>query len=132
MSINETDNGNEQAGISPYQMFLTYIRSPKTVKEYSDKIDKFFNFLINTLGETEFKTNDIETKYYIFYTKAKNNMNWLNSVLHKYIQFQKNRIREENLSGATFANYFKAIKKFCYANELDIFGLGCLFQGFVL
>lgn len=59
-------------------------------------------------------------------------MNWLNSVLHKYIQFQKNRIREENLSGATFANYFKAIKKFCYANELDIFGLGCLFQGFVL
>jgi hypothetical protein len=52
MSINETDNGNEQAGISPYQMFLTYIRSPKKVKEYSDKIDKFFNFLINTLGET--------------------------------------------------------------------------------
>ena len=78
-------------------MFLTYIRSPKTVKEYSDKFDKFLNFLINTLGETEFKTNDTETKYYIFYTKAKNNMNWLNSVLHKYIQFQKNRIREKSL-----------------------------------
>ena len=120
MSINETDNGNEQAKISPYQMFLMYIRSPKTVKEYSDKFDKFFNFLINTLGETEFKTNDTETKYYIFYTKAKNNMNWLNSVLHKYIQFQKNRIREKSLSGATFANYFKAIKKFCYANELEV------------
>jgi len=120
MSINETDNGNEQAVISPYQMFLTYIRSPKTVKEYSDKFDKFLDFLINTLGETEFKTNDTETKYYIFYTKAKNNMNWLNSVLHKYIQFQKDRIRERNLSGATFANYFKAIKKFCYANELEV------------
>lgn len=37
-----------------------------------------------------------------------------------YIQFQKNRIREKSLSGATFANYFKAIKKFCYANELEV------------
>ena len=50
MSINKTDNGNEQEEIiSPYQMFLMYIRSPKTVKEYSVKFDKFFNFLINTL-----------------------------------------------------------------------------------
>jgi hypothetical protein len=121
MSITENNNGNEREEIiSPYQMFLMYIRSPKTVKEYSVKFDKFFNFLINTLGETEFKTNDIETKYFILYNKAKNNMNWFNSVLHKYIQFQKNRIREENLSGATFANYFKAIKKFCYANELEV------------
>lgn len=71
MSINKTDNGNEQEEIiSPYQMFLMYIRSPKTVKEYSVKFDKFFNFLVNNLGETEFKTNDMETKYSIFYTKS--------------------------------------------------------------
>jgi hypothetical protein len=120
MSINETANGIEQEIISPYQIFLTYIRSPKTVKEYTDKIDKFFNFLINTLGETDFKTNDIETQYLLLYTKAKNNLNWFNSILHKYIQFQKNRVNEEKLSGATFANYFKAIKKFCYANELEV------------
>ena len=120
MSINETDNGNEQEGISPYQMFLMYIQSPKTVKEYSDKFDKFFNFLINNLRETEFNIDDTETKYFIFYKKAKNNINWLNSCLHKYIQFQKNRVNEEKLSGATFANYFKAIKKFCYANELEV------------
>ena len=44
MSINETDNGNEQEGISPYQMFLMYIQSPKTVKEYSDKFDNIFQF----------------------------------------------------------------------------------------
>ena len=97
-----------------------YIRSPKTVKEYSVKFDKFFNFLINNLGETEFNIDDTETKYFIFYKKAKNNINWLNSCLHKYIQFQKNRVNEEKLSGATFANYFKAIKKFCYANELEV------------
>ena len=57
----------------------------------------------------------------LFFTKKpKININWLNSCLHKYIQFQKNRVKEENLSGATFANYFKAIKKFCYANELEV------------
>ena len=81
MSINETDNGNEQEKISPYHMFLVYIRSPKTVKEYTNKIDKFFNFLINTLGETDFKTNDIETQYLLLYTKAKNNLNWFNYIL---------------------------------------------------
>ena len=117
MPLNENTNLNTQA-VSPYRLFLLYIRSPKTIEEYTNKFDKFFNFLINTLEEIDFKTDDIETKYSLFYTKAKNNMNWLNSILHKYIQFQKNRVNEEKLSGATFANYFKAIKKFCYANEL--------------
>ena len=51
MSINETDNGNEQEGISPYQMFLMYIRSPKTIKEYSVKLDTFFDFIVNNLVE---------------------------------------------------------------------------------
>jgi hypothetical protein len=42
MSINETNNGNEQEEIiSPYQMFLMYIRSPKTVKEYSITLTSF-------------------------------------------------------------------------------------------
>ena len=54
MPINETDNGNKQEGISSYHMFLMYIRSPKTIKEYTNKIDKFFNFLINTLGGNRF------------------------------------------------------------------------------
>jgi hypothetical protein len=69
-SIDETDNGNEQAIINPYQIFLTCIRSPKTVKKYSNKFDKFLDFLINILGETEFKTNDTETKYYLFLYKS--------------------------------------------------------------
>ncbi|HET9805374.1 MAG TPA: hypothetical protein VFP49_00540 [Nitrososphaeraceae archaeon] len=68
----------------------------------------------------EFKTNDIETKCSILYKKSKINITWFNSVLHKYILFQKNRVKEENLSGATFANYFKALKKFCFANELEV------------
>ena len=82
-----------------------FIHSPKTIEEYTNKFDKFFNFL-NTLGETDFKTNDIETKYLLLYTKAKNNMNWFISILHKYIQYQKNRVNEEKLSCATFAKYF--------------------------
>lgn len=85
MSINETNNGNGHEEISPYQMFLMYIRSPKTVKEYNIKFETFFDFLINVLGEIEFDTNDLETKYLILYTKAKNNVNWFNSILHKYI-----------------------------------------------
>ena len=35
-------------------------------------------------------------------------MNWFNSVLDKYIQFQK-KSYEEKLSNTTFANYFKNI-----------------------
>ena len=111
MSINETDNGNEQQGISPYQMFLMYIRSPKTVKEYTDKFDKFFNFLINNLGETEFNIVDTETKYFIFYNKAKNNINWLNSCLHKYIQFQKNRVNRKKVKWCNFCQLFQGNKK---------------------
>jgi hypothetical protein len=46
-----------------------YIRSPKIEKEYSVKFGKFFNFLINNLGETEFKTNDMETNTIFFIKK---------------------------------------------------------------
>lgn len=53
MSVNENKNLNTQE-TNPYQIFLVYIRSPKTVKEYDRKLDKFFNFLINVLGEKEF------------------------------------------------------------------------------
>ena len=62
MSINETYNGNGQEDISPYQMFLMCIRSPKTIKEHSVKLETFFDFIVNYLGEMEFKTDEIETK----------------------------------------------------------------------
>jgi hypothetical protein len=62
MPLNENDNLNTQE-VSPYQRFLIYTRSPKMIKEYSINFDRFFNFLINTVGETDFKTDDIETKY---------------------------------------------------------------------
>ena len=68
MSINETDNGNGQEDISPYQMFLMCIRSPKTIKEYSVKLETFFDLIVNKLGQMEFKTNDhsngINDSYY--------------------------------------------------------------------
>jgi hypothetical protein len=94
MPLNENNNLNTHV-VSPYQIFMLYIRSPKTIKEYSIKFDKFFNFLINTLGETDFKTDGTETKYLLLYTTAKNNINWFNSILYKYIQFQKNRVKRK-------------------------------------
>lgn len=119
MSIDENKNFNIQE-TSAYQIFLLYIRSPKTIKEYNRQFDKFFNFLINKLGETDFRTDDLEAKYSLLYIRAKKDMNWFKSVLYMYIQFQKNRVNEEKLSGATFSNYFKALKKFCFANELEV------------
>jgi len=47
MSINETtNNSNGQEDISPYQMFLMCIRSPKTIKEYTVKLETFFDFIL--------------------------------------------------------------------------------------
>ena len=68
---------------SPYQIFLVYIRSPKTIKEYNHKIDKFFNFLINVLREKEFRTDDREANYLLLYTKAKK---WYELVQIQFIQ----------------------------------------------
>ena len=81
MSISETtNNGNGQEDISSYQMFLMCIRSQKTIKEYTVKLETFFDFIVNNLGEMEFKTNDIETKCSILYKKSKINITWFNSV----------------------------------------------------
>ena len=52
-------------------MFLMCIRSPKTIKEYSVKLETFFDFIVNNLGEMEFKTDDIETKCSILYKRSR-------------------------------------------------------------
>ncbi len=105
--------------ISPYQMFLLHIRSPKTKSQYTKKFEHFFKFLTQQLGEKEFETENIEKKYFLLYEKAKNE-SWLFNCLLKYVHFLNRRVETENLSGATFHNYFKNIKKFCLANDIEV------------
>ena len=63
---------NDLINISPYQMFLLHIRSPKTKSQYTQKFQHFFKFLSQQLGEKEFEIEDIEKKYLFLYEKAKN------------------------------------------------------------
>lgn len=44
--------------ISPYQMFLLHIRSPKTKDQYIQKFEHFFKFLAQQLGEKKFETEN--------------------------------------------------------------------------
>ncbi|HET9807892.1 MAG TPA: tyrosine-type recombinase/integrase [Nitrososphaeraceae archaeon] len=67
----------------------------------------------------EFETENIEKKYFLLYEKAKNE-SWLFNCLLKYVHFLNKRVETENLSGATFYNYFKNIKKFCLANDIEV------------
>jgi hypothetical protein len=77
---------NELINISPYQMFLLHIRSPKTKSQYIQKFEHFFKFLAQQLGEKEFETENIEKKYFILYEKAKKE-SWLFNCLLKYVHF---------------------------------------------
>ena len=63
---------NDLINISPYQMFLLHIRSPKTKDQYIQKFEHFFKFLSQQLEEKEFETEDIEKKYFLLYEKARN------------------------------------------------------------
>jgi hypothetical protein len=100
-------------------MFLLHIRSPKTKDQYIQKFEHFFKFLSQQLEEKEFETEDIEKKYLLLYDKAKSE-HWLFNCILKYVHFINKRVETENLSGATFYNYFKNIKKFCLANDIEV------------
>ena len=102
----EMDDIND---ISPYQMFLLHIRSPKTKNEYTKKFEHFFKFLAQEIGVKEFETENVEKKYFLLYEKARN-ASWFFNGMLKYVHFINKTVKTENLSGATFYNYFKILK----------------------
>ena len=97
-----------------YSLFTYAIRSQVTKDYYLRRLRIFFNH-INLLPE-----GIIEERCNYFATTGKSDSNWAFNNIVRFLQFQKGRVENEEITAATLRNFIKAIKLFCEMSDISI------------
>lgn len=93
------------------------MKAPMTRDRYKARLAKFLDFI----GiEAEGGSRSLEDKARMFAKKSKSDFNWAFANLLKFIQFEKDRVDEKEITGATVRNYVKSIKLFCEMADIPI------------
>src|SRR5215203_611581 len=101
--------------MTPYLMFKYAIKTEITRKYYERRLKKFFDFI-----EFEMADKAIEYKCNKFAEKAKNNTNWALSQIIRFLQYQKERVENKEITSGTLKNFVKSLKVFCEMADISI------------
>jgi hypothetical protein len=97
-----------------YNIFVYAIRSKITRDYYLRRLKIFFNFI-------ELLPNrPIEERCNLFAARATKNPSWAFESIIKFLQFQKDRVEKEEITGATLRNFIKPLKLFCEMSDIPI------------
>jgi hypothetical protein len=97
-----------------YSLFVYAIRSQVTRDYYLRRLRIFFNYINLELDKT------IEERCNCFADKGTNDPTWAFNSILRFLQFQKDRVEKEEITGATLRNFIKAIKLFCEMSDISI------------
>jgi hypothetical protein len=84
-----------------------------TRKKHEGRLAKFFNF-IGIAGET------LEGRCAAFEQKVRADPKWSASMIIEFLQSLKQRVENNEISGATVRDYVKPIRLFCEMNEITV------------
>jgi len=110
----ELELEKQEQVLTPYDNFVYALRAKETKRQYPHRLDKFLVFM-GFKGTIEEKC----TKLYQL-TKKNKDPNVIQSYLIKFINYQKQRIENNEISEGTLVNYIKAIKLFYSMNDIII------------
>ena len=99
--------------LSPYQNFVYALKSKDVKRQYPVMLSRFLNF-IEEKGET---LEERCLSLYNFAIKIENRKA-LEYQLMRYITFQEDRIKKNEITSGTLRNYVKAIKLFFTMNDI--------------
>jgi hypothetical protein len=103
-----------EEGSDAYSLFVYAIRSQVTRDYYLRRLRIFFNHINLLPGEM------MEEGITLFGAKGKADPNWAFSCIVRFLQYQKERVEREEITGATLRNFVKAIKLFCEMSDVLI------------
>jgi hypothetical protein len=109
--------GGEQGPLeesNPYSLFIYAVRSQVTRDYYLRRLRIFLNHINLLPGGT------MEERCNLFAVKGRRDQNWVFSSIVKFLQYQKERVEREEITGATLRNFVKAIKLFCEMSDIPI------------
>jgi integrase len=97
----------------PLSVFMYALKAPETKRQWPRRLKVFLDFL-------KLDCTTMEEKAKQFMIKARMNPGWAQDNLMKFIAFQIERARRNEISETTISNYYKATKLFCEMNELSL------------
>ena len=97
-----------------YSLFLYAFRSPITKDCYLRRMKIFFKY-INLLPN-----ENLEENCNLFAAKGLEDHKWVFNNIIKFLQFQKERVAQEEITAATLRNFVKTIKLFCEMADIPI------------
>lgn len=97
--------------LTPYENFVYALKAKETKRQYPHRLDKFLTF-IGLEGTIQEKCNELY--------ELGNRIDVLQSYIIRFIDAQKKRIENKEISEGTLCNYIKAIKLFCSMNDLTL------------
>ncbi len=101
----------EQQGYQdPLSVFIYALKAPETRRQWPRRLKIFFDFL--KLEEP------FEEQAKQFLMKTKQDFQWAQHNLFRFMVFQQERVKQGKISEATVPNYYKAIKLFCEMNDI--------------
>jgi hypothetical protein len=114
LELQHVDNENTGEN-DAYSLFVYAIRSPTTKDTYLRRLRIFFNH-IRLMSNDE----SMEVRCKHFADRAKAEPKWTFSKVIEFLQFQKERVENKEISSATLRNFVKAIKLFCEMTDIEL------------
>jgi hypothetical protein len=62
----------------------------------------------------------LEERCILFASKGKKDPSWVFSCIVRFLQYQKDRVEREEITGATLRNFVKAMKLFCEMSDITV------------
>jgi hypothetical protein len=100
-----------------WMLYLYAIKSPATKEKYLMRLERFLNFI--DLQEV-YKNDMLEDKARVFAKRGRNDKAWAFNNVIKFIQIQKDRFNQKEITAGTIRNYVKSIKLFCQMADVSI------------
>ena len=110
LETKEVENENEE--LDPWMLYIYSIKSPATKEKYLLRLGKFLDY-IGLQGA-------LEDKARAFASKGKVDGNWAFGSIIRFIQFQKDRFNNKEITAGTIRNYVKSIKLFCAMSNITL------------
>jgi hypothetical protein len=89
------------------------LRAKETIRQYPKRLKLFFDCRLGSKLSLDEQAN-------IFYKNSIKNNNWTFLYFKKFIEYQKTRVANGEITGTTIHNYYKVAKLFCKMNDIII------------
>jgi hypothetical protein len=111
----ENEQKSNQKESDAYSLYLYGMRSALTRDTYVRRLRIFFNH-IQLLSNDE----PMDVRCNLFVDKSRSIPGWAFSQILKFLQFQKDRVENREISPATLKNFVKSIKLLCEMTDIEI------------